>query len=257
MNFQNFTETDIPYEILAEFGLTQNMIDDLPQSVMLAFLSGRTTPVLPIKIKDFEGKFRTTNARVGLTRKQDEDGQSFVDVIFVPIWDDKDLSEFGDYERQQLMMGNVVLTTDNNNESIYAQFDECINQVMAVPADLIKHNLDTLIDTVKISVSDREALYEGKIVEVNDENNEPVSFGIDLLSPQCFRVTSGDALAWKQEKEYNLLNEYNFGIYGCWKRDEKNHLSYIPEEEYTESMLDEMSRAGLQNAANSQMRGRR
>ena len=34
MHKENFTERDIPYELLEKHGLSQAMIDDLPQSVM-------------------------------------------------------------------------------------------------------------------------------------------------------------------------------------------------------------------------------
>ena len=38
---EHFTAEEIPYEILAKFGLTHEMIDDLPQNVMLRLLSSR------------------------------------------------------------------------------------------------------------------------------------------------------------------------------------------------------------------------
>lgn len=253
--FQNFTESEIPYEALANFGLTQEMIDDLPQSVMLAFLSGRTTPVLPIIVEGAEGEKRESGARVGLIRKQNEDGSTYVDAIFVPIWEDKDLEDFENYQRQELLMGNVILIETETAGQCFAQFDETINQVITVNAELILHNLDMLTGKIQLSDADKRDLYEGKVVEVSVGGN-PVSFGIDLQSPNCFRVTNGDALAWKQEENINRLQEYNFGIYGCWKRDAKNHLVYIPEEKYTEQMNEEMRRAGFQNAANQQMRGR-
>ena len=47
-NYERFTPQEIPYEILERFGLTREMIDDLPQNVMQRLLSARTTPVLPI-----------------------------------------------------------------------------------------------------------------------------------------------------------------------------------------------------------------
>ena len=51
MHFENFTERDIPYETLANYGLTHEMIDDLPESVMTKFLHGCYTPILPLRIK--------------------------------------------------------------------------------------------------------------------------------------------------------------------------------------------------------------
>ena len=51
MHFENFTERDIPYGTLANYGLTHEMIDDLPESVMTKLLHGCYTPILPLTIK--------------------------------------------------------------------------------------------------------------------------------------------------------------------------------------------------------------
>jgi len=52
---EKFTEEEIPFEILANFGVTQEMMDDLPTSVRNQFLSGRTTPVIPIATENVDG----------------------------------------------------------------------------------------------------------------------------------------------------------------------------------------------------------
>ena len=41
-------DEEIPYEVLQRFGLSQEMIEDLPQSVLSAIRDGRRSPVLPI-----------------------------------------------------------------------------------------------------------------------------------------------------------------------------------------------------------------
>ena len=48
---EDLTERDIPYEILEQHGLTHEMIDDLPQSVMNKLLHGEFTPLLPITMR--------------------------------------------------------------------------------------------------------------------------------------------------------------------------------------------------------------
>ena len=55
MNELKFSESEIPYEELANFGLSQEMIDDFPESIMNKFLSGQRTPLLPIERADFDG----------------------------------------------------------------------------------------------------------------------------------------------------------------------------------------------------------
>ena len=53
MNELKFSESEIPYEELANFGLSQEMIDDFPESIMNKFLSGQRTPLLPMGRADF------------------------------------------------------------------------------------------------------------------------------------------------------------------------------------------------------------
>lgn len=55
---ENFTMDEIPYEILSEHGLSQEMVDDLPENVIESLLTGGRTPVLPFNIDDKKGKAR-------------------------------------------------------------------------------------------------------------------------------------------------------------------------------------------------------
>ena len=44
----NFDEKEMPYGTLERFGLTQEMIEDLPTDVLQNILNGRHSPVLPV-----------------------------------------------------------------------------------------------------------------------------------------------------------------------------------------------------------------
>ena len=48
---EKFSETDIPYGILEQFGMTEEMVEDLPLPVMNDLLAGKLTPVIALKIK--------------------------------------------------------------------------------------------------------------------------------------------------------------------------------------------------------------
>lgn len=52
---ERFQDNEIPYELLASFGLSQEMVDDLPQKVLEQLLSGQRTPLLPICNVDENG----------------------------------------------------------------------------------------------------------------------------------------------------------------------------------------------------------
>ena len=77
-NYEKFTEQEIPFGILERFGLTQEMVEDLPQSIMQKLLSSRWTPVLPIITEDDNEEKHKAYARITLVRKTD----GTVDVCF-------------------------------------------------------------------------------------------------------------------------------------------------------------------------------
>lgn len=249
--FQHFTESEIPYDILEGYGLTQEMIDDLPQSIFQRLLAGYTTPLLPILTKDAEGNTIDSLARVTLFRRND----GKVDVGFVPQWEEKSLDEYDEETQQKLLNGDVCIVYGENRQRCFVQYDEVVRQTITVPVELILHNI-SIVDELKLSSDEINKISNGNIVEIMT-NNVVFSIGIDLVETAGFRVAIGDAQTWREEAKMQLP-EYNFGIMGCWVRDQiKNTWSYVPEEKYTEEMNEEMKRIGQQRAAQVQMRGMR
>ena len=76
---EKFQDNEIPFEVLASFGLSKEMVEDLPMKVLEALLNGQRTPLLPISIQDKKGNHVISSARLSLVRT--EDG---VDVMFMP-----------------------------------------------------------------------------------------------------------------------------------------------------------------------------
>lgn len=251
-NFNHFSETEIPYTILSDFGLTQEMIDDLPQNVMQRLLSSRATPILPLVMENDNGEKIQSFARIKLVRMPD----GSVDVSFIPQWREKALEQFEEWQREALLHGDVVIIELADKGECYAQYDETIKQVMTVPVKLIEHNLDILADVSQLDEETKSNLKQGKIVELLNGNDETISIGIDLNEMTGCRISDGNAELWRIESKADVLPKYNFGIYGCWMCDEiTNLLSYMPEEEYSESMYEEMKRVGQQKSATVQMGG--
>ena len=55
MNKVRFELIEFPYPTLARFGLTQEMIEDLPMRVLDEICDGRHSPVLPVRVSDENG----------------------------------------------------------------------------------------------------------------------------------------------------------------------------------------------------------
>lgn len=249
MTIERFTQKEIPYDILMKFGLSQIMIDDLPENVTKRFLSGRTTPVLPIVMENAEGETVQSHARISLVRLYD----GTVDVCFAPQWVDEDLKAFTQEQQEKLKLGEVTLADMPGKGRCFVQFDDTINQVMAVPEGIIAQNISLLTRSFTISDDAKEQLQNGGIIEL-EINHNILSVGIDLNEDTGIRVANGDMLSWQEDAKADRLPKYNFGIYGCWVADDENVLSYVAEDDYTDEINRELERAGGQRAAEEHLR---
>ena len=249
MNYERFTQKEIPYDILDKFGLTQMMIDDLPENVTKRFLSGRTTPVLPIITENVEGETILSHARISLVRLSD----GTVEVCFAPQWVDEDLQSFTQEQQEKLKLGEVTLADMPGKGRCFIQYDETISQVMAVPESIIAQNISILTRSFTISDEEKEQLENGGIIEL-EINNNILSVGIDLNEDTGIRIANGDILSWQEDAKADRLPKYNFGIYGCWVADDENVLSYVAEDDFTEEMNKELEREGSQRAAEEHLR---
>lgn len=248
MKYEMFTRQDIPYDILNKFGLSQVMIDDLPENVIERFLLGRTTPMLPITTENTEGKKVRSHARISLVRMED----GTVDVCFVPQWVDEDLSKFTKEQQEKLKLGEVTLADMPGKGLCFVQYDENISQVMAVPVQILTQNISLLTRHYNISDDEKEKIQNGGIIQMV-RNNAILSIGIDLNDETGIRVANGDTISWKEDAKVDKLPKYNFGIFGCWIADEENALNYVAEENYTEEIEQEFKRKGSQNATSANL----
>ena len=256
--FEKFTEQEIPYETLEKFGLTQEMIDDLPGNVKQKLLSSRWTPVLPIITEDDFGEKHKASARIKLERLSD----GSVDVAFAPYCGFDNIGSYDEDQQEKLRNGEVIIaevkTKDGTRQKCYVQFDKDTNQTMYVPQLVIHQNISILADREGLDFTDREILQDCGILEITDNKNNVASIGIDLNDRTGIRVADGDRAIWLSEGQaQDALPKYNFGINGCWIADEAGQLSYVEDNDFTEEMYKEMDRQKLQNAAGAQQAGLR
>ena len=83
-------EHEVPYETLAKYGLTREMIEDLPMHALEDIGQGRRSPVLPIQVEDENENVIKSRTRFAFVRM--EDGK--VDVMFYPQVSDLDFKPF-------------------------------------------------------------------------------------------------------------------------------------------------------------------
>ena len=235
MNIQRIEENEIPYEELGKFGLTQEMIDDLPEPIMNKLLGGMRTPLLPIEQVDRYGVIHKDFARIRLVKEGEQ-----VHPLFLPVKNQGNLEYFTGEQQEALKNGKILkVILPSNNSWNYVQLDKATNSIISVKSNLVDYNLSLLADNMVMNQDHIQELENGEVVTL-EKDDQKLSVGIDLNEETGILSVNGDAQAWQKERDGILaFDKYNFGIYGCWTRDDKGMLSYVPEDEYTEEMCVE------------------
>ena len=70
MKQTQFELNEVPYQTLERFGLTQEMIEDLPMHVLNKICDGLHSPVLPVRVHDEEGETVARRTRFALNRME-------------------------------------------------------------------------------------------------------------------------------------------------------------------------------------------
>ena len=222
-----FEESEVPYQTLARFGLTQEKIEDLPMWALEDIGQGRRSPLLPIQVNNDEGETLKSRTRFALVRM--EDGK--VDVVFYPQLEKSPLEAFTQEQQEDLLAGKAILAdvkdADGRSSKAFVQIDTETNQVMSVP------------------------MQKGEPLTLIMED-EQVTVGIDLNDKTGIRINQGDSQKWKENTKREW-DKYTFGCYGCWVMGDDGNLDYVPEEEYTEELWNEQKKNGERNRASFSM----
>jgi hypothetical protein len=247
MKCNQFEEGEIPYETLEKFGLTHEMIEDLPMHVLEDIWSGRQSPVLPIHVTNDEGELIKTRTRFSFVRM--EDGK--VDVMFYPVLKYAPLEQFDDNQQQLLKDGKAVvadvMSPQGTMIKAFVQIDPETNQVMNVPTPVIGRNLQVLSEELGLGSAEIKTMQNGQpLTFVIDD--EPVTVGIDLNSTTGIRFAQGDEQQWKERGKRDW-DKFTFGCYGCWVTDDEGNHDYVLEDEYSEELWNEQKKSAQRNAS--------
>lgn len=242
MNQSQFTEEEIPYHILNRFGLTREMIEDLPEGLGQRLRDGRTTPVLPIKVIADNGDTVLAAARLSLHRNSDGD----VRVMFYPRLEKIDLSRFPEAQRKPISGGETVISEislpDGKRAPAFYQIDSETNQVMAVPVAVVDNNIRVIADELRLTPAEVNCLRNGKLLTTQYQD-KMWTIGVSLREQPGIRVVCGDEDTWREDDRRDY-GKFNFGLNGCWISNDEGGLDYVPEDEYTEELWDEMKKRG-------------
>ena len=124
---------ELPFSTLERFGLTREMIEDLPMRVLEDICNGRHSPVLPVRVTDEHGGQIESRSRFAFIRM--DDGQ--VDVVFYPALKSSPLERYDEAQQKQLLDGKAIVAdvemSDGRSSKAFVQIDAETKQVMYVP----------------------------------------------------------------------------------------------------------------------------
>jgi len=261
MSVNRVNEEEIPYESLQEFGLTRNMLNDLPMDVISRILAGGRSPVLPIEVIGEEGRTVRSRARFSLVQL----GDGKVDVVFHPVLkpvDDKicmvskapDTGKesirfvnarelYSEEALEELKSGKVVMdyvkNENGNKVKSFLQLDPETHEVLSVPTQAIGRNIQTLADEFNLAAPEINCLQNGEVLPLAQDDTM-ISIGIDLDSPTGLRLEKGDEKFWR-DRSKREWNKFSVGVFGCWKMED-GELSYIDEDDYSDEIWEEIER---------------
>lgn len=222
---------DIPYNALAEFGITQEMVDDLPEQVLDALTRGHRTPVLPIERLDSNGKKYKDKARISLV--ESENG---IKVMLLPCYEDCALDDYSKEEQEIIRTGKALRVTMLQKEDCYVQLDFATNRLLSAAADLIDQNINVCASCSKFDNNVIHDIKDGEPATITADGGE-ITLGIDLHTDTGVRIINGSAAEWREVIKNDGLDRYSFGLYGCWVKANNGDLEYVKEEDYTSEMI--------------------
>ena len=244
MRQQKFNNSEVPFGTLAKFGLTKEMLEDLPQGVLEDIYDGRRSPVLPICMKDGEGNEVKTRTRFALVRL--ESGEA--DVMFYPQLKRNELVRFSPEERKALLANQAIIAQailpDGKQIPAFHQLDPGTNQILYVPTPVIGRNLELVSKAMSLTNAELTCLQKGLPISVID-GDDVHTVGIDLMEKSGIRIAQGDERKWREDQRQGI-SKFNFGLNGCWMTVDEGNLDYVPEESYTEELWEEMRKRNSQ-----------
>lgn len=253
MQEKKFHREDYPIKILAEFGLTEEMIYDLPDFVHQTIEIGGKSPLLPISI---EQPFGETQAYAKFSLTETDHG---IDVLFFPKLKSVNLEQFGEHDKKLLLNGKVIVadiaeskseeSDDKHCIKAFVQIDKDTNDVVYTPTKVIGRNLSAVAREYGLDGTDLQRFWTGELVTINEANEqggtEPVTIGIDLFTENGLVVIPGTAERWEKTVR-RVMPEYSFGNDGCWV-NRNGELQYVPDDKFTKDLWDALQKSSQQN----------
>ncbi len=113
---------------------------------------------------------------------------------------------------------------------------------MAVPVAVVDNNIKVIADELRLTPAETNCLRNGKLLTTQYKDSL-WTIGVSLREQPGLRVVNGDEETWREDDRRDY-GKFNFGLNGCWIANDEGSLDYVPEDEYSEELWDEMKKRG-------------
>lgn len=239
----NYDAKNLPYSLFERIGMSKKDVLGLPKDDLVALLSGRTTSLKEITIKDETGEIKE-KAKLSVYSLPDNSLAIKVHPIRAEI---KNEFGFKPEQLESLKAGGLIVATktsqNGEKEPHIFQLDREINEIKSIRVNSV--NIPNQIGNILISPRQKVELLEGKPVDLVSKDGEVKTVAVDLLNNKGYSVLN--------ENPNKLTNELTSD-----KLEQSGKLkSFLqrevgPESQSNGSSLTRQEKEGIKKPANSE-----
>lgn len=250
MNLKKIKMEEFPYEKMEKVGLTRQMVEDLPPDTLNKLQLGQLSPLLPLTVTGPDGTKYTNFAKLHFEEK-DGGVQLRIHPLLPELGDTMLVKRLDETGREKVMevsssdlysagvlaklkQGRVVedylYLPDGTKQKAYLQMDEDTHEIVGVASGAIANNLQKIATDFRLTNNERQCLEKGELLTIVEED-EPITLGIDVMSPAGVRLMAGDQHQWMEGRKRDW-DKYELGFNGCWMTDDDGNVQYVDEEDF-------------------------
>lgn len=182
----NYEAKDLPYSQFEKIGLSKREVLSLPPDDLKALLSGRTTSLQTIKIRDGEVE---QSMKVKLSLQRLPDGS--LNLMVHPIRNElKNEDKLSNALLENLKKGETVIapkaSMNGENELYLFQLDQETNEIIKTRLNSI--SVPRYLMDRELTAQDKTDLLQGKTIELADKNGTIHKITIDLIDPLGYAI---------------------------------------------------------------------
>lgn len=186
----NYEAKDLPYNQLEQIGMAKRDVLGMPPEDLKALLSGRTTSLQSIKIKDQDVE-RSMGVKLSVQPHADGSLNLMIHPIRKVIQNDDQLS---DAQLTELQKGELVvapkISLNGEKELHLFQLDRETNEIIKTRLNSI--SAPRYLMDIELTPENKSILLQGKTIDLEDRHGNIHKMSIDLIDPKGYTIKKQD-----------------------------------------------------------------